>query len=239
MKTLVIRLTAPLQSYGNEATFNRRTSNYYPSKSAVIGMIAAALGYRRDDSRINNLNNLKLAIRIDQPGKFMTDFQVVEYQKNSSSKTKKVTYRSYLQDAVFTVAIGSDDEKIACIKNALEHPKFQLFLGRRSNPPAGPLIMEEYAVDDPMTVLRQLPWKASKWYQKRLKSKPYYFAEIIADSDLVPEQPNFLVKDKVTSFDQKSRSHEYRAVVRERQKVLNPYADGTEHDAFEAVKEES
>lgn len=239
MKTLVIRLTAPLQSYGNEATFNRRTSNYYPSKSAVIGIIAAALGYRRDDSRINNLNNLKLAIRIDQPGKFMTDFQVVEYQKNSSSKTKKVTYRSYLQDAVFTVAIGSDDEKIACIKNALEHPKSQLFLGRRSNPPAGPLIMEEYAVDDPMTVLRQLPWKASKWYQKRLKSKPYYFAEIIADSDLVPEQPNFLVKDKVTSFDQKSRSHEYRAVVRERQKVLNPYADGTEHDAFEAVKEES
>ena len=239
MKTLVIRLTAPLQSYGNEATFNRRTSNYYPSKSAVIGIIAAALGYRRDDSRINNLNNLKLAIRIDQPGKFMTDFQVVEYQKNSSSKTKKVTYRSYLQDAVFTVAIGSDDEKIACIKNALEHPKFQLFLGRRSNPPAGPLIMEEYAVDDPMTVLRQLPWKASKWYQKRLKSKPYYFAEIIADSDLVPEQPNFLVKDNVTSFDQKSRSHKYRAVVRERQKVLNPYADGTEHDAFEAVKEES
>ena len=35
MKTLVIRLTAPLQSYGNEATFNRRTSNYYPSKSDI------------------------------------------------------------------------------------------------------------------------------------------------------------------------------------------------------------
>lgn len=238
MKTLVIRLTAPLQSYGNEATFNRRTSNYYPSKSAVIGMIAAALGYRRDDSRINDLNNLKLAVRIDQPGKFMTDFQVVEYQKNSSSKTKKVTYRSYLQDAVFTVAIGSDDEKIIRIKTALEHPKFQLFLGRRSNPPAGPLIMKEYD-DDPMTVLKQLPWKASRWYQKRLKSKPYYFAEIIADADLVPDQPNFLVKDKVTSFDQKNRSHGYRAVVRERQKVLNPYADSTEHDAFKAVKEES
>lgn len=90
MKTLVIRLTAPLQSYGNEATFNRRTSNYYPSKSAVIGMIAAALGYRRDDSRINNLNNLKLAVRIDQPGKFMTDFQVVEYQKIHHLKPRKL-----------------------------------------------------------------------------------------------------------------------------------------------------
>ncbi|WP_143441692.1 CRISPR-associated protein Cas5, partial [Lactobacillus helveticus] len=47
MKTATIRLTAPLQSYGNQASFNQRTSDNYPSKSAVIGIIAAALGYRR------------------------------------------------------------------------------------------------------------------------------------------------------------------------------------------------
>ena len=41
MKTLTIKLTGPLQSYGNEATFSRRTSYHYPSKSAVIGLIAA------------------------------------------------------------------------------------------------------------------------------------------------------------------------------------------------------
>ena len=56
MKTLTIKLTAPLQSYGNEATFERRTTSYYPTKSAVIGMIAAALGYRRTDERILKLN---------------------------------------------------------------------------------------------------------------------------------------------------------------------------------------
>lgn len=42
MKTLTIKLTAPLQAYGNEASFERRTSWPGPSKSAIIGMIAAA-----------------------------------------------------------------------------------------------------------------------------------------------------------------------------------------------------
>ncbi len=47
MKTLTIRLIAPLQSYGNQATFERRTSDDHPSKSAIIGMIAAAMGYKK------------------------------------------------------------------------------------------------------------------------------------------------------------------------------------------------
>jgi CRISPR system Cascade subunit CasD len=138
MKSLTIRLTAPLQSYGNEATFNRRTTDDYPSKSAIIGMIAAALGYRRDDSRINSLNKLLMAVRIDQPGKVLTDFHMVEYAQNSKKTKRKLTYRDYLQDAVFIVAIGSKDEDlIDRIEYALKHPYFQLSLGRRSNAPAG------------------------------------------------------------------------------------------------------
>lgn len=51
MKTLTIKLKAPLQAYGNEATFERRTTNPYPTKSAVIGMISASLGYDRNDKK--------------------------------------------------------------------------------------------------------------------------------------------------------------------------------------------
>lgn len=50
MKTATIRLTAPLQSYGNPTSFNQRTSDSYPTKSAIVGMIAAALGYSREDN---------------------------------------------------------------------------------------------------------------------------------------------------------------------------------------------
>lgn len=224
MKTLTIKLTAPLQSYGNEATFNRRTSFHCPSKSAVIGMITAALGYRRQDCRISNLNQLKFAVRVDQPGKTLIDFQTVEY---NSKKSRKVTYRNYLQDAVFVVAISGANEQIQKIDTALHHPKFQLFLGRRSNVPAGPLQTKLFSVENPMEVLKKVEWQAADWYQRRQRMK-FFSTEILADASLAPERRNVLVKDKVGSFDQKHRYHSYRAVCSYRVKLKNKYYQ--EHD---------
>ena len=89
MKTLTIKLKAPLQAYGNEATFERRTTNPYPTKSAVIGMISASLGYDRNDKKILKLNDLEFAVRSDQPGQIVNDFQIVEYAKSATKKTIK------------------------------------------------------------------------------------------------------------------------------------------------------
>lgn len=68
MKTLVIRIAAPLQSYGDPASFEKRTTFRAPSKSAVIGMIGAALGFRRESDDYKSLNDLDFAVRVDQPG---------------------------------------------------------------------------------------------------------------------------------------------------------------------------
>lgn len=213
MKTATIRLTAPLQSYGNQASFNQRTSDNYPSKSAVIGIIAAALGYRRDDARILQLNNLLFAVRIEQSGNMMTEFQTVEYQKSSTKTARKLTYREFIQDAVFMVAIGSDnDHEIEKIVSALKHPKFQLYLGRRSNPPAGPLMIETYDEENPLQVLEKLSWQAEPWYKKRLRA-PKFLTRIIADAELNPENNITMIKDKVGSFNQKNRYYQYRPVI--------------------------
>lgn len=213
MKTATIRLTAPLQSYGNQASFNQRTSDNYPSKSAVIGIIAAAVGYRRDDARILQLNNLLFAVRIEQSGNMMTEFQTVEYQKSSTKTARKLTYREFIQDAVFMVAIGSDnDHEIEKIVSALKHPKFQLYLGRRSNPPAGPLMIETYDEENPLQVLEKLSWQAESWYQKRLRA-PKFLTRIIADAELNPENNITMIKDKVGSFNQKNRYYQYRPVI--------------------------
>lgn len=227
MKTLTIKLTAPLQSYGNEATFNRRTSYYYPSKSAIVGMIAAALGFRRDDSRIQTLNDLKMAVRIDQPGQTLTEFQTIEYDQKKHKRS--LSYRDYLQDAVFLVAIQSDNEKINQICHALSHPHFQLYLGRRSNAPAGPLMMKIFNDQDPISVLKEYAWQAAIWYQKKLKKKQYS-AEIIADSGLISNGGTVMVKDKVGSFSQDHRWHSYRPVTSCHVNLKNSYYDATEHD---------
>ncbi len=49
MKTILLKFAGPLQSWGTRSHFETRHTDLYPSKSAVIGIIAASMGFRRDD----------------------------------------------------------------------------------------------------------------------------------------------------------------------------------------------
>ena len=49
MATLLLRLAAPLQSWGMDSKFETRKTNREPTKSGVVGLLAAALGIRRDE----------------------------------------------------------------------------------------------------------------------------------------------------------------------------------------------
>lgn len=217
MKTLAINFKAPLQSFGNEATFTRRTTNDYPSKSAVIGMMAAALGYHRDDERITDLNDLLFAVRIDQPGKVLHEFQTVEWKKD----TRKITYRDFLQDAVFVVAIGSENDAFVDeLESALKHPKFQLYLGRRSNAPAGILKTHIIADKNPVDALREIEWQAAKWYQTD-NNHETISVELIADAKLLSGSRSYVIKDQVISFDQRGRRYGFRSEARTNVELKN------------------
>ena len=51
MAVLLLRLAAPMQSWGtDDSKYETRKTEREPSKSGVIGMLAAALGYKRDES---------------------------------------------------------------------------------------------------------------------------------------------------------------------------------------------
>ena len=43
MATLLLRLAAPLQAWGSGSKFNIRLTEREPTKSGVVGMIAAAM----------------------------------------------------------------------------------------------------------------------------------------------------------------------------------------------------
>ncbi|MCL2121650.1 MAG: type I-E CRISPR-associated protein Cas5/CasD, partial [Clostridiales bacterium] len=76
MSTLLLRIAAPLQSWGVDSKFDRRNTGRTPSKSGVIGLCAAALGYSRsDEDKLARLASLRLGIRIDQPGTLLRDLQ--------------------------------------------------------------------------------------------------------------------------------------------------------------------
>lgn len=67
MPTLLIRLQGPLQSWGTRSRFDHRDTWPYPTKSGVVGLLAAALGRdRRED--VSDLAALRMGVRVDRKG---------------------------------------------------------------------------------------------------------------------------------------------------------------------------
>lgn len=242
MKTVLLKSSGPLQSWGTSSHFVIRHTDDHPSKSGVIGMIAAGLGCSRDDEKtLAWLNKLKFAVRLDQVGPVMRDFQIAPKYKSTGklADNPNTTNRYYLQDAVFLVALSSDDDKlIEAVIDAVKRPYFQLFLGRRALPPTADLF--QGVVDgDAITVLKEYPWQAAEWYKRKHHEKIH----IYADSTLLPEAATRIRNDEAKSFSQKKgRKFNPR---REAHIIIDAFPEGAnasnkheDHDAFGAIGEE-
>lgn len=211
MKTLLLKFSGPLQSWGTKSNFNTRNTDPYPSKSAVIGLIAASLGYRRDqETELIKLNELDFAVRVYQPGNICCDYHIVRVcDDNDKPKTTYVTNRYYIEDGVFVVAISHRDESyIDMIDKGLKHPYFQPFMGRRSLPLPIDFILgktDEGAIES----LEKLDWKASKWYKVRNNDQKVSL-EVYADSKLISSKSLNLKKDRPISFSFTERKFGFR-----------------------------
>jgi len=131
MSTLLMRLAAPMQSWGIDVQYKKRGTECAPTKSGVVGLVAAALGRRRNEG-IEDLAALHFGVRIDRGGVLLHDYHTAE-----SNEFPYVTHRYYLCDAVFLVGLEGDEALLLEIERALTRPLFPLFLGRRSCPPEG------------------------------------------------------------------------------------------------------
>ena len=140
MATLLLRLAGPLQSWGVDSKFEIRNTLDFPTKSGVIGLLAAALGYSREEP-LDKLNTLNFGVRIDKAGQLLTDYHTAASRKDKK-KTSYVTTRIYLADAVFLVGLESSDIAfLEELQSALYNPAFPLYLGRRSCVPEMPLVI--------------------------------------------------------------------------------------------------
>ncbi len=169
MIALLLRLAAPMQAWGTQSRFSERDTQLEPSKSGVIGILAAALGRPRD-ADLSDLAQLEMAVRVDREGRKMKDFHTVgggnapdwfcamhgmkqkrgggySYgvsKANSNTPETAISNRYYLADARFLVTLGTSDESqrafLDSLAGALRAPVNQLFLGRKSFVPAEPII---------------------------------------------------------------------------------------------------
>ena len=235
MKTILLKFSGPLQSWGTDSHFETRHTDSHPSKSGVIGMIAAGLGYHRDqEEQLIRLNNLDFAVRVDQPGQILRDYHTArKYKENGSFDRTYVTNRYYLQDAVFVVALSSSDEElISDVISAVKNPYFSLFLGRRSLPPTADLLLDMFDTDA-ITVLKEYPWQASAWYQKKHSPR----LQIFADETLVSGGSIRVRNDIAVSFSQRTGR---KFSPRKESRILAQVPGSEwreEHDAFGAIGE--
>ena len=76
---LVFRLSAPLASWGGVATGTTRGTDAVPSRSALLGLLSAALGIRREQqSDLTSLaRSVAFAVRVDREGEILPDYHTV------------------------------------------------------------------------------------------------------------------------------------------------------------------
>ena len=142
MTTLLLRLSGPMQSWGLQSRFEIRDTGTEPSKSGVIGLVAAALGRDRAEP-IDDLARLRMGVRVDREGQMRRDYQTaldVAIASGGKLKDCQPSVRYYLADARFLVGLeGPDAALLERIDRALADPVWPLFLGRKAFVPSEPV----------------------------------------------------------------------------------------------------
>ena len=162
MPLLVFQLQAPLSAWGDTAVGEYRPSHDYPGMSALVGLLGAALGLRREDeaAHVALRDGYGFAIGVQSSGKLLRDYHTAQVPGQTSLKKRPhasrrdelaiprhelntiLSTRDFRQDAGYLVAVQARDDSpysLEALGGALRKPRFVLYLGRKTCPPGAPL----------------------------------------------------------------------------------------------------
>ena len=162
MQFLVFQLVAPLAAWGDVAVGQYRGSRDAPGESALVGLLAAALGIRRDDEAAHAVlrDGYAFAVGTLDAGSLLRDYHTAQVPSRSDLKGRPhrtrrdelalpkhqlntiLSTRDYRQGGEWLVAVQASPgapHEFATLEAALREPRFVLYLGRKSCPPAAPL----------------------------------------------------------------------------------------------------
>lgn len=172
MPTLLLRLAGSMQSWGTTSRFDQRDTGKEPSKSGVVGLLAAALGIDRENwIDLEPLTRLSMGIRHDRPGVPKRDYQTagcaatdtIIKADGTQANDGVVSHRFYLADAAFLVGLQCEERSLLeRTEAALCDPVWPLALGRKSYVPSESIWIENGLQDAPLRdVLERWPWIGS------------------------------------------------------------------------------
>jgi len=188
---LILRLDGPMQAWGTHTYEDFRPSNLYPTRSGLLGLLAACLGIGRDDHTglAALAASVEFGVRIDtavdrpgctkptnKPDVKLPDFHTVLDARKVDGKISKfpvVSCREYLFDAAFTVAIGTKQDApftLDIIAGALRHPCYTPTLGRRACPPARPIFDDDVETENDVVALQKASGRGLLVYSESTQS---------------------------------------------------------------------
>ena len=170
MNALLVRLEAPMMSFGGSQIDGWGPTGRWPTRSMLVGFLLNGIGIDSKDPEgiralYNTQDRLRYAVRCDRPGQLTTDFQTVDLslapdeiptqfgwsalRKRKDYKDDRamaIRHRQYLVDASYVVAITldpGDGPSLADLREGLEDPVGTLFIGRLNCLPTKPPFMAE------------------------------------------------------------------------------------------------
>lgn len=234
MTVLALRLAGPLQSWGARSRFVRRSTEAMPTKSGILGLLAAAQGLRRQDP-LEELLKLRLAVRVDQQGRVLRDFHTAHHAESGAAMP--LSERFYWSDAIFTAGVEGPQPVMEGLAEALADPAYPLYLGRRSCVPAGRMVLGLFEAPLAETI-SVLPWQASARVQRNTPTASVVL-DVQADLGVFPGvEAARQLQDVPLSFDPERRMYDVRSVVDTSVSVTNPaFVAPPPHDPLALAEE--
>jgi CRISPR system Cascade subunit CasD len=162
MDYLIFRLQAPLSSWGESAVGEYRPTASWPGESALLGLLGAALGIKREDAagQESLRDGVCFAVGVLSSGDLIRDYHTAQVPgrvelKGRPHRTRRdelsmpkeglntiLSSRDYRQNGDWLVAVRITPMalwSLVQVSDALLRPKYVLYLGRKSCPLGMPL----------------------------------------------------------------------------------------------------
>lgn len=147
LRGVPVRLHGPMQAWGGPVVGDGRPTLPFPTRSGVLGLVAACLGIKRTEHGplLDLARGARVHVRVDAPGTTLVDDQTIQGNPNASNTRQTIqSKRSYLCDASFVaVVVPGPSVDVTTIAAALKEPVFAPFLGRRNCVPSTPLYVRD------------------------------------------------------------------------------------------------
>ena len=213
-RCLFFHLTGPMAGWGGEGAIGDiRKSDTHPSKSAIVGILAASLGIDRSDTELQTclFNDYDYVVTSKEPVKKISDFHTIQTGSTDSIRSKSpveeycrrfelkskypveiVSRREYICNGFYSVFVISKDGcrfSLEEIKDALEHPHYIPYLGRKScalSFPMCPGITDCGCLYDTICIESMKPFEKFQFPESDFPAdkNPRIFAAFLADKDL-------------------------------------------------------